>query len=147
MEWAPSRPPAGTPAARLIASLIPECRIPVAPDMRAALDQRANIIRQRAAHLAQHAIRNNHPWIQELGPKPNGGDTLRRWQGAATAIAAYRDRWNHQGPTATRPRATSQQERTDAARVRRAVRRPVPATCGGQPPAWQRPSPWHGPAL
>jgi hypothetical protein len=146
-ERAPSRSLTGGPAPRLIAGLIPECRIPVAPEMRAALDQRANLIRQRATHLAQHAIRNHAPWVQELGPKPNGGTMLRRWQAAAVTIAAYRDRWNHQGPTAVRHRPASQQERIDAARAERAMRQPAPTTFGGHPPTLYQPAASPGLAL
>jgi conjugative relaxase-like TrwC/TraI family protein len=116
-----SRPMAARPAQRLIAGLIPECVAPVADDMRAALDQRAQLIRQRATELARRATRNGEPWLRDLGPRPADRDGLRRWQSRAITVAAYRDRWNHTDPTAVRRRPASQQERIDAARARRAL--------------------------
>jgi hypothetical protein len=136
-----SRPMAARPAQRLIAGLIPECTAPVARDMRAALDKRAQMIQQRAAGLARRAIQAEEPWLRELGPRPTGRDGLHRWQARAVAVAAYRDRWRHTGHTAVRPRPASQQERIDAARARRPVPQITTVGYPGQQATWRASTP------
>ncbi|MDR1441243.1 MAG: hypothetical protein LBJ02_02475 [Bifidobacteriaceae bacterium] len=106
----------------------------MAADMRAALDQRAALIRDRAGELARRAVQSREPWLRELGPIPAQRDGARQWQTRAAIIAGYRDRWNHTGPTAIRPNPASQQERVDAARARRALP-PVPVPGQFAPPA------------
>jgi conjugative relaxase-like TrwC/TraI family protein len=132
----PGRGGPNTSRPRLIAGLIPEANHPMAADMRAALDQRAALIRDRAGQLAQKAIEGREPWLRELGPVPGDRDRARQWRARAATIAAYRDRWNHTGPEAIRPNPASQQERIDAARARRALP-PVPVSGHFVPPARQ----------
>jgi hypothetical protein len=142
-----SHPMAARPRQRLIAGLIPECATPVAPDMRAALDQRAQLIRQRATRLATHAIQNDEAWLRQLGPRPVDRNGLRRWQSRAVTVVAYRDRWSHTGPTAVRTHPTSQQERIDAARAWRALPRTSTMTHSSKADDWHRSVPSHGLAL
>jgi hypothetical protein len=130
-----SRPMATRPVQRLIAGLIPECATPVAPDMRAALDQRARLINRRAVELAQRAIHDGEARLRDLGPQPTDRNGLHRWRARAITVAAYRDRWSHTGPTAIRLRPASQQERIDAANARRAI----PATA----PLPSKQTPWR----
>jgi hypothetical protein len=142
-----SRPMATRPAQRLIAGLLLECVTPVAPDMRAALDQRAQLVRQRATGLARRAIQNDEPWLRQLGPRPTDHDGKRRWDARAATVAAYRDRWNHQGPTAIRPRPATRQERADAARAQHAIPQTGYNAYPGQLPTWHQPAPSQGLAL
>ena len=99
----------GRRPAKLIVGLIPEALGPMAPDMRQALDERRNLIEQRARTLADDAIRRKVPWTRALGPRPAdraytcplgpGRDHRRRLPGPV----------RHRGPHAPRPEARNRQ--------------------------------------
>ena len=76
---------------RLIAGLIPEPTIPMAQEMRHALDTRRDVIEQRVAHLAKQALAQQPAWLAELGPQPADQAGLARWNQALRAVVTFRD--------------------------------------------------------
>lgn len=59
--------------------------------MRTALDERHQLIEQRAVDLARTAITTGDAWTRHLGPPP--ADPLRRraWFRDIAVVAAYHD--------------------------------------------------------
>ncbi|HZJ04322.1 MAG TPA: helicase C-terminal domain-containing protein, partial [Nocardioidaceae bacterium] len=112
----------GRRPARLIVGLTPEALGPMASDMRKALDERRDLIEQRARALAEDAVRTKAPWTKALDLMPTDRADRARWVQAAITIAAYRDRY---GITAPRPLgvATTDTHRIDRARAAAAIRR------------------------
>lgn len=82
---------------RLIVGLIPEARGPMTSGMRKALDDRAALIKTRAATLALTALRSNEPWTKALGTPPADGRRRTQWFAHVQVIAAYRDRYDITG--------------------------------------------------
>ncbi|MDR1428532.1 MAG: hypothetical protein LBJ08_12395, partial [Bifidobacteriaceae bacterium] len=76
---------------------------------------------RRARDLLHRAIRNNEPWLHDLGPTPTVKPDRQRWYQAATTVAAYRDRWGITGPRAIPTRARGNPERLDVPRARTAI--------------------------
>jgi uncharacterized protein YidB (DUF937 family) len=133
---------------RWIVGLIPEPTTPMAPDMRTALDQRKNLIEDRARAIVANAIQAGEPWIAELGPVPRDTPARRRWVSAATTLAACRDRWGITTPDAlgTSRALQSDAERADCARAKAAIasasQAPTPPPAFGIPqsmPGVERP--------
>jgi hypothetical protein len=83
---------------RMIAGIILDTDIPIAPDMRGTLDEYNTAITRRARHLAHQAIQQGEPWLQALGPQPTGHADSQRWEQAAIALAAYRELHHMNGP-------------------------------------------------
>ena len=97
-------------APRLIAGLVPEAMGVVADDMRQALDERRDLITQRANAVLDKAVTDGATWIVSLGEAPASGSGRERWLQAARTIAAYRDRYSvaTPSPLGLRPEATAQ---------------------------------------
>jgi hypothetical protein len=114
-------------AARLL-GMFPEVTGPVSPAMREALDQRSTALKARAAEMLRRAAASREPWLAALGPRPRDQRLARRWDRAALAAAAYRDRYEVTGPEPLGVPATVAQIR-DAAKVRALIEqtRPAPA--------------------
>ncbi|MPV89301.1 relaxase domain-containing protein, partial [Georgenia ruanii] len=100
---------------RLIVGLIPEALGPMEPEMRQALDERRDLIEQRARALAEEALSTRTPWIRALGPKPTDRAASVRWAEGTITVAAYRDRY---GVATAQP--LGGQPATDAQRLDRA---------------------------
>ncbi|MET0929002.1 MAG: MobF family relaxase [Aeromicrobium sp.] len=112
-----------TPEPQLIAGLIPAAVGPMTPEMRHALDERRDLIEQRAEALAIDAIRTRHPWVRHVGDKPTDARERAQWKRTIMTVAAYRARW---GIASTRPLGdapTTDVQRHDRAQAERAVRR------------------------
>ena len=107
---------------KLIAGLIPEALGPMAPDMRTALDERRDLIEQRARNLAEEAIRINAPWTKRLGPRPQDRGDRARWSRAVVTVAAYRDRYSIYSPKPLGGEATTDGQRLDRARAAAGIR-------------------------
>ncbi len=73
-----------------IVGLVPAACGPMTDEMRTALDERRQLIEDRATTLAETAIRDQQPWIRELGDVPYGPAADTWWKHART-VAAYRD--------------------------------------------------------
>ncbi|WP_370325523.1 MobF family relaxase [Euzebya sp.] len=135
----------------LIAGLIPNATGPMTPDMRTALDERHQLIEQRARDLVETAMVHHEPWLRHLGPVPQNWHGRDRWVRTASTVAAYRDRYRITTTDPLGRDAANQLQRADAARVRaamnhlRLVRALDPGTATRRPV--QRDSPGLGPSL
>ena len=90
-------------------------------EMRGALDERRDLIEQRANAVLRGALADNESWITSLGPIPKGKKRETWWRAART-VAAYRDRYqitDDQTPLGTAPVTTRQ--KIDAARAQAAL--------------------------
>ncbi|MDR1187446.1 MAG: hypothetical protein LBK95_08320, partial [Bifidobacteriaceae bacterium] len=134
-------------AARLL-GMFPEVAGPVSPAMREALDQRKTALEARANEMLRRAAAGREPWLTALGPRPRDHRLARRWDRAALAAAAYRDRYEITGPEPLGTPATLAQTR-DAARVRGLVEGARLRVVGQVPAAPTRPvmSSEPGPSL
>ncbi|MGN6250270.1 MAG: MobF family relaxase [Marmoricola sp.] len=107
-----TRRPAGrrTARPRLIAGLIPEALGPMADDMRQALDDRRDLIEQRARSLAAGAVDAKAAWVRRIGGPPLDRRERQRWHHALQTVAAYRDRYCIEGssPLGSRPESDIQ---------------------------------------
>ncbi|HEY3529648.1 MAG TPA: MobF family relaxase [Nocardioides sp.] len=108
---------------RLIVGLIPEAVGPMVRDMRRALDERRDLIEQRARELADAAHRNREPWTKALGPRPSDPALRSQWDNAAATVAAYRDRYGIQDRRPLGQGPSTDGQRLDYARALAAVRR------------------------
>jgi len=106
---------------KLIAGLVPEAVGPVADDMRQALDERRDLIAQRADAVLGKAMADSERWVTSLGEAPVVETRRERWLFAARTIAAYRDRYSvtTPSPLGSRPNATAQ--RIDYERVEKVL--------------------------
>ncbi|WP_448074222.1 TrwC relaxase [Georgenia yuyongxinii] len=118
---AAAKPVGGSPP-ELIAGLIPAVRGAVSADVRAALDERRDLIEARAQALAETAVRRRAPWVLRIGEPPLGRSDRQRWLRHLAVVAAYRDRYGvtSQGPIGQW--ADSLGQRHDAERAAAAVR-------------------------
>ncbi|WP_370328250.1 MobF family relaxase [Euzebya sp.] len=107
----------------MIAGLIPTAAGPMTPAMRTALDERQQLIEQRASGLVQTAIARHEPWIRHLGRVPQQWHGRDCWVRTATTVAAYRDRYDITTANPLGPDPVSDMQRADAGRVREALDR------------------------
>ncbi|WP_218973376.1 MobF family relaxase [Actinomyces wuliandei] len=123
-----------TPSRPLIAGLITPAPPASDPDTQLALDDRADRIETRAAHVLSHALATNQPWTHHLGTPPTNPTQKEAWTRAATTVAAYRDRYQvtdgtkddspHMDPLGTRPIGnTHKQQQHDRTTAQAALRR------------------------
>lgn len=99
---------------RLIAGLIPDAQGPMDAEMRQALDERAHLIQQRAATLADAALRDQESWIRALGTPPTDLHHAAQWRSQAQIVAAYRDRYTITGTRLFGDATGSDTQRDDA---------------------------------
>lgn len=76
-------------------------------DMRTALDERQQLIEQRAVQLARTALTNNDAWTRHLGPPPTDPHWRRTWLRDLAIVAAYRERHSITSDTPIDPRAVN----------------------------------------
>lgn len=100
---------------RLIAGLIPAAIGEMDAEMRRALDERANLIEERASVLVESALTSGERWIASLGRVPVSPARAGRWRQQARIIAAYRDRYSVYEDDALGAPAASANQRMDAA--------------------------------
>lgn len=120
------------PRPRLIAGLIPEALGPVADDMGRALDERRDLIEQRARGLAGEAVDAKAAWVQRLGDPPTDRRERQRWDRELATVAAYRDRYRISSMTPLGADVGPDAQRLDRARAEFALRRAQSAE-GGRP--------------
>ena len=107
---------------KLIAGLIPVADGAMSEGMAAALTERADLMKQRATALADHAVTSGEPWLKRLGETPTIEPTRQLWLHEVRTVAAYRDRYQVEGRTTLgEPRTVAQ--KLDAARAEQAIRR------------------------
>lgn len=114
------RPGRRAPRTRLIVGLIPEAVGTMAPEMRQALDERRDLIEQRATDLADRAIHDRDPWVKQLGEVPTV--ERDRWIRNVRTIAAYRDRYGVTSRIPLGPVPDTDAQRLDRARAVVALR-------------------------
>lgn len=140
-------------APRLIVGLIPEATGPMTDEMRRSLDERRNLIEQRAHTLTEAAVADQTVWTRVLGGPPRNPRRHDAWIRHVRTIAAYRDRYQIVTDTPLGPAPDTTAQRIDAARAHTAVRRaqmlagadqPAPASdAPARTPTGRR----HGPSL
>jgi conjugative relaxase-like TrwC/TraI family protein len=111
----------GRPEARLIAGLIPEATGPMTDELRHALDERKQLIEDRADALTQTALAQDESWTRHLGAPPRDPQRRRAWMRHARIVAAYRDRHHIMASSPLGPAAESTTQRINAARARAAL--------------------------
>lgn len=120
---------------RLIAGLIPHAGGSMTEDMRQALDERRELIEQRADAVLDTALDDKATWTKPLGTPPRHQAKQRTWRRHARTIAAYRDRYGitDNTPLGAAPESTAQ--KIDRARAEATLRQLAPV----QEPDQQRP--------
>lgn len=78
---------------RMIVGLVPDAGGAMADDMRQALDERRDLIEQRADAGLHSALTDKEPWTARLGAEPKEAKRREAWKRAARTVAAYRDRY------------------------------------------------------
>jgi conjugative relaxase-like TrwC/TraI family protein len=81
------------PASELVAGIFPRPTGITDPDVKQALNDRADAIEQRARELATVAIEHGDAWVQHFGDAPPTSELHERWVQGVSAGAAYLDRW------------------------------------------------------
>ncbi|WP_456237932.1 MobF family relaxase [Microbacterium pygmaeum] len=100
---------------RLIAGLIPAAMGEMDAEMRRALEERAQLIEERAAALVDSAVVSGERWVALLGRAPVDPARARAWRHQARIVAAYRDRYGVFEDDELGVPATSPNQRMDAA--------------------------------
>ena len=109
---------------RMIVGLVPDAGGAISDEMRQALDERRDLIEQRADAVLHSALTDEEPWTAKLGMQPKDKKRRAAWRRAARTVAAYRDRYqitDERSPFGPVPESTSQ--KIDAARARAALNR------------------------
>lgn len=114
--------PNGNRTPDFIAGLIPAARGPVPDDVRAALDERRDLIEARAQSLAATAVRQCAAWVLGIGEQPLERSDRQLWLRHLTVVAAYRDRYGITTRTLLGSEAQSAPQRRDAQRATAALR-------------------------
>ncbi len=111
---------------RLVAGLIPHAGGSMTEDMRQALEERRELIEQRADAVLDSAQAEDAAWTKALGTPPRDQAKQRVWRRHARTIAAYRDRYGitDDRPLGTAPESTAQ--KIDRARAEVALRQLAP---------------------
>ncbi|MGV8973280.1 MAG: conjugal transfer protein, partial [Rhodoglobus sp.] len=78
----------------LVVGLISTAMGEMTDDVRAALDERRELMETRARTLAINAVRAGEAWVRPLGEEPVVGDAAESWLHQVEIVAAYRDRYN-----------------------------------------------------
>ncbi|WP_415855392.1 MobF family relaxase [Sinomonas sp. G460-2] len=116
---------------RLIAGLIPRADGPMSQDMRAALDEREELIEARADAVLEEALDANAAWAAALGAPPRDHRGVGVWRQHARVIAAYRDRYAITASTPLGAPPETVAQKIDRARAQA----PLRALAFTQPPA------------
>lgn len=111
----------GRAAPRLIAGLFPEATGGMTSDMRAALDERAALIEQRAITIAETDTAAGEPWTAALDNAPSDARQRRAWLRQVRVIAAYRDRYGVTDSASLGQDRGGANQRLDAERARAAL--------------------------
>lgn len=106
---------------RLIAGLIPHAQGEMSDDMRHALDERRELIEQRADAVLDTALDQGAAWTTPLGAPPRTAAQRRAWRQQARTVAAYRDRHGIADDTPLGALPASTAQKIDAARAKAAL--------------------------
>ncbi len=108
---------------RLVAGLIPVATGSMSADMRHALDERRNLIEERASALVEAAVGRREAWITDLGEIPRNTHQAGAWRRQARVVAAYRDRYGITANNTLGGPAEKTNQQIDATRARTAADR------------------------
>jgi hypothetical protein len=92
-RWTASAYSRRSTGGHLIAGLLPRAMGIDDPEMAHALQDRERALVERARSLAQTAVTDAAPWLDDVAVPPVDETGRKRWMEALTTIAAYRDRW------------------------------------------------------
>jgi conjugative relaxase-like TrwC/TraI family protein len=112
----------GRATPRLIAGLIPEASGPMDAEMRAAIEERKQLIEQRAITITQTAIQDHEPWTTQAGRPAADPRKRQQWVQQMRIVAAYRDRYSITSSTPFGHEPADVNQRRDAERARIALR-------------------------
>jgi len=116
--WAERAASRHQPVPELIVGLIPRAQGVDDPDMRQALQERADAMENRATALLQETIEAQAGWLHRLGTPPADEHLRGHWLRQALVVVAYRDRWDIHS---FQPLGDSAQSSEQAAHHRRAA--------------------------
>lgn len=91
--------------------------------MRQALDQRRDLIEQRADAVLDTGLDEGATWTKPLGTPPGDPRKAWGWRRRARTVAAYRDRYGITEDTPLGTAAVTTAQTIDAARARSALER------------------------
>lgn len=137
-------------AERMIAGLIPEAVGPLDSESRRALDERRDLIEQRATNLARTALDEHTPWLRVIGTPPADSRRAVAWLRQVRVVAAYRDRYHLTDDTPLGPPPATLTQHTDQVRAQAAIaaaRRIAAAARTQRPTPASRTAHLAGPAL
>ncbi|WIM26713.1 MobF family relaxase [Microbacterium sp. zg-Y625] len=124
---------------RLIAGLILTAMGEMDAEMRRALNERAQLIEERASVLVESALTSREKWIALLGRVPIDAARAGAWRHQARIVAAYRDRYGVFEDDALGAAAISANQRMDAAAAGMARDRAIRLSADAAPAQSQRP--------
>ena len=101
--------------------------------MRQALDEREELIAQRATEVLDTALTDRAPWAAYLGSPPAEEKQATHWRAAVRVVAAYRDRYRIDSDTPLGPEPSRYAQMIDAARAIAALRQTQHLTMHRQP--------------
>ena len=106
---------------RLIVGLIPEAGGVTDPEMRAALEERRELIEARAAALVDAALADPASWAAGIGAPLPQPTIAGAWRKHLVTVAAYRDRYGITTRTPLGPAPDNDAQKIDAARAKTAL--------------------------
>ncbi len=109
----------------LIVGMTPAVAVDLADDVRAALDERRDLMEARARSLAVTAVRSGEAWVRSLGQEPSLPDQQVRWLRNVEIVASYRDRYGITSDAPLGVEPTTIARRRDAAHAAAAARNAV----------------------
>jgi hypothetical protein len=121
----------------MIAGLIPEAVGPLDPETRQALDERRDLMEQRAATLTRAALDDQAPWVRAIGTPPADPRRAAAWLRQVRVVVAYRDRYHLTDDSPLGPTPELLTQRVDQARAEAAIdaaRRIATADVSTSPP-------------
>lgn len=93
-RWVAAANPGRRVRDRSVAGLIARADGVTDPDLRRALDERAEAMERRAVALLERALRNGEAWIGARGEPPTDALLFAQWAREARTVAAYRELHN-----------------------------------------------------
>ena len=106
---------------RLIAGLLPRAHGVLDAEMRAALDEREELIEARADAVLDSALAEDVPWTKALGAPSSDRRRAAAWRKSARVVAAFRDRYRITDDTPLGAPPETAAQKIDAARARSAL--------------------------
>jgi hypothetical protein len=89
---------------------------------RQAINERKELIEDRARALAESAVERKEPWVRGLGVPPTDPREHERWLRSVSTVAAYRDRYKLASAQAVGRQASSEAQESDRRRALEAAR-------------------------